>query len=1857
MKINFKSRKTLLSLAAIAGTAALALIIAVVIIFRSHSAPEGTPDISWAGHIKAYTSGEISKLGTVRVIFNSDIIDEDQVGIDATGVFHFSSTVKGKGTWVKQDEVEFVPDKPLEPGKHYTVTLKLDDYISVPQESGDFFFSFDVIKQDFDLTFEGFSFPDLEDLNVQEYRGRVNLADAASDEEVEKLISAKQKGSDLSLRWEHEAGKNSHRFIIEKISRGKEESSFNLYWDGAPLHIDKKGDREITVHARGIFELVSSKAVFSDLNYIALTFTDPLKQDQNLKGLVYIEGKASTTEIDGNIIKVFPSEKILGKVKVHIAKGIKNSEKKALKQSYYKELTLKQIDPGIRFVGKGNILPDTDHLTVPFEAVNVRSVQVTAFKVYSKNMGQFFQVNSLKEQNQMRRVGRYLWRKTINLNASSDEMSQWNRYSLDVSKLYKENPNSLFQIEISINRSNAAIPCAGEGDPSVKEADFSNLDDESNNSSSNWDYWEEEYNYSNDWQNRKNPCVDAYYNPKYGNPVKSSRNFVASDIGITAKYGAGKSLNVVTTRITSAKPVATTVTVYNYQNIAIGEGKTDSNGLGEVILKGDGKPFYLVASKDKDKGYLRLSGEQALPTSHFDVGGDLVKDGVKGYIYGERGVWRPGDPIYLTLVIEDKEKTIPENHPVTMELYNPKGQLKIQTQNFNRVNNFYSFKLQTDPDDITGTWTARAKLGGLTFSKTVNIEMVVPNRLKVELDLDKKELHASDLPVTAKIHSQWLHGALASNLKSDVSVVFTKKPVNFTSFSDYTFEDIVRPYSSEKSEVFSGNLDPKGDTSFSLNFNNAGTPPGMLTAHFITRVHEKGGGFSIESSSLPYHPYKYYVGIKTPKGDQARGMLLTDKDHTVGIATINSQGKKVSRSGIKVSLYKIKWKWWWETSGNDAADFASASQTHLIQQDTVNTKNGYGEWKFQIKYPEWGRYLVRAEDSNGGHIASKIIYLDWPGWAGRAREEKGVGATRLNFTADKEKYSVGDKATIYLPESQTGYALVSIENSRKVLSQQWVKPEKSKNKLTIPITEDMSPNVYVNVSLIQPHQNKDNDGPLRLYGIIPLIVENPKSVLSPKLDAPDEIRPGKETQITVSETTGKKMTYTIAIVDEGLLGLTRFGTPDLHSWFYRREALGVRSWDLFDDVVGAYGGELSRILSLGGGADGADGGSLRESRFPPVVKFMGPFELKGGEHKKHTFTLPPYIGSVRIMVVAGNGDAYGKTDKSVFVRQPLMVQGTLPRVIGPNEEMNIPVTVFTKSNAIKNVTVNVASDDLKFPEGSKAVLHFSKQGNKSAFIRARTGATVGKAKITITASGNGEKDSQEIYLPIRSANPLTVKSTTAVIEPGKSWNGTLEAVGVANTNSATIELSSMAPIHLDQRIDYLIQYPHGCLEQTTSSAFPQLYLANLMKLEDDKKQEIENNIKVAIDKIAKFQGGNGNFYFWPGSENTYYDWANIYAGHFLVEADRKGYNVAQEMLSSWKNRQRRTANSWSSKDKEAGFIQAYRLYVLALAGSPSMNSMNRLRESGKLNSTSSALLAAAYYRSGKKDEAEEIIEKASGGLLSGYSLPGITFGSDIRDDSLKLIALTQLKRESDGKKLADKISGLLSSDKYLSTQSTSFALMAMAGYTKGSHTSYDLSYTLKIDGKSQKGSSSKALAQKEISDLPMTGIPVEVTNTNKEAKLYLVINSKGSPKPGEEEAEEKNLAVKVRYLDSMENEIDPESVKQGEDIKVEITVTNEYGKPLEHMALTQIVPSGWQIQNSRFETGFSGEVNDLYQDFRDDRVINYFSLKSGEHKIFVTGINASFAGKYYLPAIRAEDMYTLDAVTTVKGRWTEVVKE
>jgi uncharacterized protein YfaS (alpha-2-macroglobulin family) len=1808
-----------------------------------------TPDPGdWSLHIAAHSSGAISRAADIRVRFVREQVEDRDVGREAEVSLRFEPPIEGVASWHTTRELRFMPAASLASGAKHRAFLELPGE-GLPE--GPFRFGFSVIRQDFEVRVEGLA-SDPEDPKRRILHGVVVTSDVATAEQVEKLLVATSEGRPREIVWLHAEDERHHRFSVADIRRAATPTSLQLRWDGSGIGVDSQGAREIEIPPLGVFKVTRAQAMGATRDHILVRFSDDLDPEQDLTGLVRVDGKEQRLAIDGNALKIFPKGELSGTVDVEIAAGVRNREGSALEQPVSLPVQVEARKPAVRFTGRGVILPDSERLTIPFEAVAVDSVQVTAFRVYEDNVGRFLQDNALDGQQQLNRVGRHLWRRTLDLDPAPG--SGWGRYSLDATELLEKHRGSLFQLTLSIHRGNSTYVCAGadSSPPPAGEKPFANYDDLRTIDRSNWDQWEESANPVN-WRNRHDPCKDAYY--RFAKEARSSRNFLASNVGILAKRGETGTLEIVTTDLATAEPLEDVdLRLFNFQNQELATGRTGSEGFASIEL--DANPFYLIAERGDQRGYLKLSAGAALATSHFEVGGQQVRKGVKGHLYGERGVWRPGDRIHLTFVLYDPEESLPDAHPVTLTLLDPKGQRTLSVTNDAPVGDFYAFDLATAEDAPTGRWTAEARLGGLVFTKALRIETVMPNRLKAELDFGgADELHASAMPVDASVFGQWLHGADASGLRTDVRHRLAPTETRFARSADFAFDDPTRRFASELSTVFEGELDEAGFARFQMKLEVGERPPGKLSAHFTTRVFEESGAFSTERITLPFHPYERYVGIRTPPGDRRRGMLLTDQDLTVEVATLDANGDPVSLPSVTVRLYKLDWRWWWDQSSESLAQYASGTHRGLVKRGEISTVDGVGRWTFRIDQPEWGRFLIRACDREGGHCTGKIVYVDWPGWAGRAQEQGGIGATALSISSDRKKYAVGDVAQVALPAAHQGRALVGVETGSKISDWRWVDVKPGDNRVAIEITADMVPTAYVSAVLLQPHEGKENDLPIRLYGYLGLEVEDPTTHLAVQLDVPDEIRPEQSTRLEVAERDGRPMTYTVAIVDEGLLGLTNHATPDLHGAFYAREALGIRTWDVFDLVVGAYGGELERLLALGGG------GALqpieqqkKKRRFPPVVAFLGPFELEAGGRATHDFELPPYIGAVRVMVVAGRHGAYGKAEKSVFVRDRLMLLSTLPRVVGPGEDVSLPVSVFATHPEIRDVEVDVETDaHFEVRGASQTSLHFEKPGDQFTRFDLHVSESLGQGEVAVTARSGASQAKQEIAIDVRSPNRETLRQLHGVIETGQTWRAHAAPHGLEGTNQAALELSSVPPLNLERRLEFLVRYPYGCLEQTTSSVFPQLYLPSLASLDPDREDEIERNIETAIENLRGFQRADGSFTYWPGGPERH-DWSTSYAGHFLVEASKQGYHVPVGMLPDWLHHQRSQAQSWVTGGASSSFEQAYRLYTLALAGEPEVGAMNRLREMTLDASATRWLLAAAYRLAGLPDAADAVVRDDTfrGGP---YGTTSRTFGSRMRDEAIILMGLVTLGRMQETDRWVDVLSAKLASDRWHSTQSTAWSLLALSRYVGDSGTDPGFAARVKLGGAQARTHDSKAaLARIPLAALPSEGTELTVENSS-QRRLYATLSVRGVPRAGEEQASTSDMRIDVRYTDVAGEPIDVARIEQGRDFLAHVTVHNTTDRPHENLALAHVVASGWEIHDPRFEGESQQKMGEIdFQDVRDDRVYTYFPLKGGEKKAFRLLLNAAYRGRYYLPPVSVEAMYDASVNARTSGRWIEV---
>ncbi|MFC2125106.1 alpha-2-macroglobulin, partial [Bacteroidota bacterium] len=1104
------------------------------------------------------------------------------------------------------------------------------------------------------------------------------------------------------------------------------------------------------------------------------------------------------------------------------------------------------------------------------------------------------------------------------------------------------------------------------------------------------------------------------------------------------------------------------------------------------------------------------------------------------------------------------------------------------------------------------------------------------------------------------LNVRWLHGAIARNLRATYEVLLVPVKTTFKGYEHMVFDDPSKEFFTESQPCYEGKLDEEGNARISFVLKTEDDPPGMLNAIFRGKVFEESGDFSIDKTIIPYVPYKSFVGLQIPEGDK-RGMLVTDEDHSVGIATLNSKGEPITMESIEVKLYKLRWRWWWDNTWESSSNYTSQYSSELIKTDRISTRDGKGTYKLRVDYPAWGRYFLTMTDNISGHSAGKVFYIDWPGWAGKQKGGDLGGATRLDFSVESETVTVGNKIRLNIPSSEGGRILVSLETGSKLLETFWVKTQAENTNIEFEATASMAPNIYANITMIQPHAQSSNDLPIRMYGIQCIEVTDPETILKPEINMPDELSPGETFQVKISEKNGKPMAYTLAIVEDGLLDLTKFKTPDPHKRFYAREALGVKTWDVFDDVMGSYGGQIEQMMAVGGDDEVMGPDEKEANRFKPVVIFKGPYYLEPGKKAEHEITMPQYIGSVRTMVVSGYTGAYGNADKTIPVKQPLMILATLPRVAGPMEEFKLPVNIFTMDDNIKNVNVEVeTSGKLQLKGENKKHLTFRESGDQVIYFNVAATSELGVGKVKVKATSGDMIAEYDIELNVRASNPEIYQVSETVLEGGSEWRMGYEPLGMLGTNDGVVEVSSLPPLNLEQRLKYLIKYPHGCIEQTTSAVFAQLYLDELVDLSDEQSASIQKNINAAIERFRSFQLPSGSFSFWPGrSEPTY--WGTNYAGHFMIEARNQGYLVPEDMISSWISFQQEQANEWNKGTFNDYLTQSYRLYALSLAGNPALGAMNRMKESARLSNRGRWALASAYAAAGYEDAANEILAGAST-AVDKYRELGRTYGSRQRDQGMILETLVRLNKQTDAFEMIRDIAEYMgNSNNWMSTQATAYCLIGIAEFAKKFPPGNGIDVKVSIADNDFRVDTDKYINQVTLLE-PDANANIEIQNSGKTSLFVRVIRT-GVPIEGVEEARESNIKMVINYRDMNGNTLNPADIEQGTDFVAEVEVTNPgFRGDYEEVAITQIFPSGWEIINTRLDDVdlLMQEDQPEYKDIRDDRVMSYFDLKQHKAISIKVLLNASYQGKYYLPAVFVEAMYDNSIAANTVGQWINV---
>ena len=816
------------------------------------------------------------------------------------------------------------------------------------------------------------------------------------------------------------------------MKRGSKDSELEMTFKKG--NFNNNANATVNIPRAGKFSFERYERPDNTSQHVNLVFSERLDSRQNIDGLVKIEGYKGKVKLStiGNTIKVMPNSKINGSQKIKVSKAIKSEFGNPLEKEVEVTVTFEEANPEIKLLGKGVLVPDANEVIVPFEAIGLDAIDVEVFKIYENNMLQFLENNAINDNGyNLNGVGHIVYQQKVLLSSLGENMDRkrLKRYAIELSKLTNLDKSALYQVRIGYRKAYTR---------------YASKDEENNIGIKN-DYGQYEsimkYKYYN-YEKRKNPANDEYYNSdKFVN-----RNLLSTNIGLIAKLGKDKKLHISALDIMNAKPLSgVELNVYTEQKQIDQVAYTGKNGLIEIAI--EQQPQYIVAKLNGNVSYINLNDYRANSLTDFEISGKNQKKGVDGYIYGERGVWRPGDTIHLTFVLDDKLKTLPNDHPVTIEVYDTKATKRFTSTTTKHIAHMYTFSIPTNSSDPTGKWRAIVEIGDHFFSKNLRIETVKPNRIKMTYPTLPEVVNMYNNQ-KIELEADWLHGANASGLNAKIEMRISPATTKFIEYSGYDFDDPARKINDMSTQIFDGNLDVNGHASFPLKSNKDLLAPGMLNISLKTKIFEKSGNYSEDNLSFKANPYSSYVGVKVPTTKWGSRKIDIDKNQPVEMIALDVKGNPLKNRKIKVGLYNAEWRWWYNRRDNNLYSYNTAHHFGAIDTVTLRTdSNGKASWKTDIA--QYGSHMIRACDDVSGHCTGQFFYVGHSWHREQGSEEQG---SSLKFATDKEFYELGDKIKVSIPSSEGAKILVSIENNSSVVEEYWVDAKENETSFDVLVT-------------------------------------------------------------------------------------------------------------------------------------------------------------------------------------------------------------------------------------------------------------------------------------------------------------------------------------------------------------------------------------------------------------------------------------------------------------------------------------------------------------------------------------------------------------------------------------------------------------------------------------------------------------------------------------------------------------------------------------------------------------------------------------------------------------------------------------
>lgn len=1755
---------------------------------------------------------EIEANTSLSFTFNKDMVPDSLVGFWISDkLIDFDPKIPGKFSWQSSRTLVFLPDEEFLPATEYTCkitsgVLKHNKKLSL---SGEKQFTFHTPLLQILSTR---AFWDAPDGNYADPILKVNVGFnyKVDPKDLEKLVDIKVE--DKTVNFKSLSTENVQEASFEISDIKKEDKDLNaevtikkgLTPVRGSIETDEDFVEQFDIPSPFKLNIVEVVSNHDGTAGTITVYTSQAVTEKNIKDFISIEPTVKYTIeafVDYFLIKS-DEFRMDSKYDLVLKQGLTGKIGGELKYEFSQPISFGEVEPALKFVNnKEFYVSAKGSRNIEVAIVNVPKVNITVTKIYENNI-----LSYLKNQNSYYYDEYYY-----------EDYDYYDYYG------YNSNPGALGDIVFEKEIETSELPRQGINrvltlDFEDKLADYPGL------------YVIEVKGLGDHW-------------------LQASKMLTVSDIGLIVKEGKNN-ITVFANSIKTAQPLSNVeITFIGQNNQVTGKATTDASGVAVfeyTELKASGFATSMITAKlGSDYNVVPLDRTR-VNTSRFDVGGKYQNpSGIEAYIYGDRDLYRPGETVNIAAIIRDYNWKSPGTIPVILQLIAPNG------KNYKTVkktlDEYGSFETQIEilPTAGTGSYVANVYTTNnvLIGSEVIKVEEFMPDRIKVEFTLNKPDYKAGE-NIEVSIKAENFFGPPAANRNYEVQV--TTSRAGFYSKENpgynYSIQGAENYFSDEMRENKTGS-DGTAIESFEIpeSYKNMG----LLNSSIFVTVFDETGRPVNRLKNISIYTQDIFYGIRTEDY-----YVKTGTPAVFNLIAVDKKGKALTNKKAEIKLIKHEYKTVLSRSG-DYFRYRSEKVEKVVEQKTVTLNETSTNFSF---IPDLsGSYELRIASPGVSTYVSQYLYAY--GWGSTTYSSFKVdNEGEIDIQLDKEQYNVGEKAKVLFKCPFAGKILVTVETD-KVIDHFYIETDKRAATFDLDIKDSYLPNVYISATLFRPHEKSDI--PLTVaHGYKAIKVDNPDYKMPIQITAVEKSRSNIKQKIKIKAQPNASVT--IAVVDEGILQVAGYGTPDPYGFYYQRRALEINTSDIYPYIFP----ELGAVKSSTGG-DASDMGKrlnpLKDNRVKLVSFWSGIIETNSRGEAEFDIDIPQFSGDLRVMAVGFNKtNVFGSAQANMKVADPIVQSVALPRFFSPGDKVEVPVILTnTTTKAAKCKTKIEVTGPLKIVGESSGSVTIQPNSEERVFFNVDAELMIGSASITVRTEALGEEFVNKTEISVRPSSPLQKRSGAGVLAAGKSIKIDMKSQEFIESSTDYKLIVSNSPlVQFSNSLDYLVRYPYGCIEQTVSAAFPQIYFSDLMGTiysQKRAKDDAIQNVQAALDKIKLMQLYNGGLTYWPGGGYESW-WGSVYAAHFAIEAKKAGYDVDQSFIDNLmrylkdKVKDKTVFTYYFNVNQKKDIAPkevAYSLYVLSLAGEKPTALLNYYRTHPELLSLDCKyLLAGAYALTGDTRKFKEIVPEAFEGEKAVATFGG-SFYSFIRDEAIALNVLLEVDPEnSQVGTMAKHLSDQLRTQRYLNTQERSFGFLAMGKIARKAATS-NISGTIKVDGKEVGTFKNNTLV---VSSAKLKGKDITFT-TEGSGNAYYFWESEGITKDGSYLEEDSYISIRKRFYDRNGSSITSNEFTQNDLVLVELAISGLTENYIENVAISDILPAGFEIENPRLTTLPPGmdfpheRYTPDYIDIRDDRINMFVGVNSytryyyylvravspGEFKMGPVGADAMYNGEYH----------------------------